>query len=111
MRLIDLSPELLQYHTEGFRTFHRHVDTLSEANGVRFLCPRWFKDNGGPVGTHSIICWDPSVPQIARPGPGRWSMVGTGLHDLSLVAGSSSVLLTDGCRWHGFVENGLVRDA
>jgi len=111
MKLTDLDAEFLQYHETDNRVFHRHKDTMEDANGVMFLCPKCFKENGGARGTHSIICWDPSVPLHAKPGPGRWNMVGTGLHDLSLVAGSSSVLLTDGCKWHGFVENGVVRDA
>lgn len=111
MKLLELDPEFLQYHDENGRIFHRHVQTIGEANGVEFACPKCFQINQGFIGTHHIICWDPTVPASARPGPGRWKLVGTGLHDLSLVAGSSSVLLTAGCMWHGFIENGNVRDA
>lgn len=110
MRLIELNPRFVVYRREGRTTYHDHVETISEADGILFLCPRCFLKNGGPVGTHSVICWSPKVPASARPGPGRWNLTGTGFDDLSLVAGSSSVLLTSGCRWHGFVTNGEVTD-
>jgi hypothetical protein len=50
------------------------------------------------------------VPDDAKPGPGRWSLVGTGFDDLTLDGdgGSRSVLLLGGCAWHGFVTNGEV---
>lgn len=86
----------------------KHVDSLSEADGVQFLCPKCFQQNNGPVGTHSVICWSPSVPQDTRPTPGRWSLSGSGLHDLTLTAASSSVLLNGGCAAHFFVQNGEI---
>ncbi len=85
---------------------------LAEASGVKFLCPKCFAANNGPVGTHAVICWSRSrgVPDDATPGPGRWRLDGTGLHDLTLNAdlpsGARSVLLIGGCGWHGFVTNG-----
>lgn len=86
------------------------VETLAEADGVMFLCPKCFADNAGPVGTHTVICWFVGkVPDDVDPKPGRWTPTGTGLADLTFVpsAGRShSVLLTGGCRWHGFVANG-----
>lgn len=87
----------------------RKVETLAEADGVQFLCPKCFDANGGAVGTHSVICWSPSVSQDTSPTPGRWELHGTSLEDLTLVAGSSSVLLTgDGCQAHFFVRNGQI---
>jgi len=109
MRLLDLEPQFLAVEEPG-RTY-RHVDTIEEADGVQFLCPKCFKANGGAVGTHSVQCWSPKVSPTETPGPGRWNLLGTGLHDLTLQAGSSSVLLTSGCRWHGFVRNGEVTGA
>jgi len=108
MRLLDLSPAFIRRGVDG--SFHE-VELIRNAHGVMFLCPKCFAANAGSVGTHPIICWVPGVPQTVSPKPGRWNLVGTGLHDLSLVAGSSSVRLTDGCKWHGFVQNGIVRDA
>jgi hypothetical protein len=86
----------------------RRVESIDEADGVMFLCPVCFQANGGPVGTHAVICWRPRVPSHIDPKPGRWEFEGTGLHDLTLVAGSSSILLTAGCRAHFFIRNGEI---
>ena len=84
---------------------------MAQADGLLFLCPKCFKANKGPVGTHSVLCWKPHVPQTMSPKPGRWNITGTGFHDLSLVAGSSSVKLMGGCNWHGHVTKGEVTGA
>jgi len=84
------------------------VDVIGQADGVIFLCPKCFHDNGGPVGTHSVICWSPAVSQDHVPRPGRWNLVGTAIDDLTLVAGSSSVQLQGGCGAHFFVRGGRV---
>ena len=107
MKITDLDATFIK--REDSHNF-RMVDTIGEADGVEFLCPMCFKENNGPVGTHAVICWSPSVPQDTSPTPGRWSMQGTGLHDLTLVAGSSSVLLKGGCQAHFFVRNGEIVD-
>lgn len=84
------------------------VEKLEDADGVMYLCPLCFKNNGGPVGTHRVLNWFVGrVPKDADPKPGRWIPHGTGLHDLTFVGPSStSVLLAGGCNWHGFVRNG-----
>lgn len=108
MKLADLEPMFLK------RLDDRHfqiVATLAEADGLQFVCPKCFNAAGMTrAGVHSIVCWAPSVPQTTSPTPGRWEMLGTGVHDLTLRAGSSSVLLTDpdGCRAHFFVTNGEI---
>jgi hypothetical protein len=110
MRLTDLEPFFLQI--EEPRRLYKQVDTLAEAQGVQFLCPKCFVDCGGSVGCHSVICWDATkgVTPEETPKPGRWQMLGTGLTDLTLRAGSSSVLLTgDGCKAHFFIEAGEIR--
>jgi hypothetical protein len=84
-------------------------DEKEGANGVLLLCPACFVQNGGRIGTHSVICWDPTVPLPPAgppPAPGRWALHGTGIDDLSLVAGSSSIALTGGCAWHGWIRDG-----
>lgn len=107
MRLRDLDAEFIR--TTGEKSFRR-VDMLAEAEGVMFLCPLCFKTNGGPVGTHRVICWTPAVGPERQPRPGRWSLHGTSIDDLTLngsvPGGARSVLLTDGCGWHGFITNG-----
>lgn len=128
VKLLDLDPQFLKRvfrHCERGPTEDRtcifvhdqpkdheewhHVDAIADADGVQFLCPVCFTKNGGPVGTHSVICWRPRVPSDVCPKPGRWELVGTGYADLSLVAGSSSVLLQDApCKAHFFVTNGQI---
>jgi hypothetical protein len=108
VKLTELEPQFLRF---GAGTY-AHADAIADADGIVFLCPKCFAANGGSIGTHSIICWQPGrVPDDARPGPGRWNFLGTGLDDLTLRAGSSSILLEGGCNWHGYIENGETRDA
>lgn len=105
MKLVDLDPFFLKWISD----VEHHTDaTFAEADGVMFLCPKCWVANSGAVGTHAVICWKPHVPQSTVPGPGRWEHKGTGFADLTLFAASSSILLTDGCRWHGFITNGEV---
>jgi hypothetical protein len=108
VRLTDLEAAFLKI-VDGCGTTFRHVDILfPEADGIFFLCPVCFVTNQGRVGTHGIICWKPHVPQTMPPGPGRWDFQGTGLQDLTLVAGSSSILLKGGCNAHFFIRNGEI---
>lgn len=86
---------------------YEHIDALP-ADGVLFQCPTCFRANGGPVGTHYVMCWQPHVPQTEPPTPGRWSFQGSSLENLTLVAGSSSVFITEGCKAHFFVRNGEI---
>lgn len=107
--LVQLNAEFLRVTSKN--TFQR-VPTLAEAHGVLFLCPKCFAEKGGAVGTHSVICWSRSAgtPDDIEPLPGRWTMVGTGIADLTLngdpPGGARSVLLGGGCGWHGHVTNG-----
>lgn len=88
----------------------RQIESLADADGLMFLCPKCFAANNGRTGTHSVICWFVGkVPDDLDPKPGRWTPQGTSLDDLTFVPGSGrshSVLLTSGCNWHGFVANG-----
>lgn len=107
MKLRELDAKFLK--RDDSHHFH-FVETIGEADGVEFLCPKCFAANGGPSGTHAVICWSPSVPQDTSPTPGRWQLQGSGLDDLTLVAGSSSVLLKGGCGAHFFVRSGAIVD-
>lgn len=107
MKLTELEPQFLKRIDDKH---FRDVDTLAEADGIVFLCPKCFAGNGNRrPGVHSVICWRPHVPQSTPPTPGRWEFQGAGYHDLSLVAGSSSILLKGGCEWHGFITNGEIK--
>lgn len=106
MDLADLEPQFLRIEAPGR---YQDVATVGEADGVMFLCPVCFKTNGGRVGTHMVLCWQPHVPQTEPPIPGRWRFEGIGYGDLTLVAGSSSIFLTGpGCGAHFFVRNGKI---
>lgn len=91
--------------------FMTNVDTLAEADGIRFLCPVCYAVNRGAVGTHSIICWfEDKVDDAVQPGPGRWKPEGTDFSDLSFVPGkkSNSILLLSGCNAHFFLTKGEI---
>jgi hypothetical protein len=103
-RLRELEGKFCKLIDQGWR----HDATFADCDGVSFLCPLCFERNGGAIGTHMVICWKPSVPAHITPGPGRWDQHGSGLDDLRLVAGSSSILLQGGCGWHGWVGNNNV---
>lgn len=108
MKLTDLDAYFLKYHDDAH--FSR-VETLAEADGVGFLCPACFIKNGGKVGTHSQLCWFRGhVPDSAHPGPGRWTPSGTGLNDLTFVAGDPPMAFSLGMQpcFHGYIENGEV---
>ena len=54
MRLLELEPKFVVTTENGCRW----VETLAEAQGVIFSCPRCFVNLGNTlVGAHSIICW------------------------------------------------------
>lgn len=106
MRFTDLDPQFIHVNDETKLTRLQKVETLQEANGVLFGCPGCYVKNGNSmIGTHRVLCLDPSIPVEWGQGPGRWPMTGTGLLDLTLTP---SVLLLGGCGWHGFVTNGEV---
>lgn len=110
MRLSDLEPQFVKAWTEDdCRHGWEDVQTIAEADGVWFLCPKCFETNGGAVGTHRILCWSPSVPIDMLPKPGRWHLEGSGYADLTLRGViSDSVLLTSGCGAHFFVRSGRI---
>lgn len=111
LKLADLEPQWIAL-IEGGR---RLVDTMAQAQGIQFLCPKYFATNNGRIGTHLVICWSRSrgVPDDVVPGPGRWKLEGTGFHDLTLAADppakKRSVKLLGGCCWHDHVTCGEIR--
>lgn len=107
MKLADLKPKFLKIvHASVWR-----ITTLEDCDGIQFLCPKCFVANYGPMGTHSVICWKPHVSQTIPPISGRWNFEGTSVDNLSLKAGSSSVLLNSGCQAQFFVKNGMIEAA
>ena len=111
MKLTDLQPQFLRRVSNSS---YVDVDTLAEADGILFLCPKCFHSGSTHVGCHSELCWfRGKVPDDCYPGPGRWTPSGTGYNDLTFVPGepkqATSVLNTTGCKAHYLVENGEVR--
>lgn len=112
MRLRDLNAKFERIEQlDGHTYFESEGVTIADADGICFLCPVCFEKNKGPIGTHSVICWRPRVPQEIRPGPGRWEFEGTSIDDLTLRAGSSSIKLESGCQAHFFVTKGEIKPA
>lgn len=106
MKLNELEPEFIKITGDAIE---RIAENITEADGILFLCPLCFQNNGNSnIGTHSVLCWQPHVPQDRDPKPGRWKFEGTGINDLTLVAGSSSILLNGGCAAHFFIRNGEI---
>ena len=107
MTFKELKPKWLKIIDS--KTFN-FTGPLEGCDGVMFLCPTCFKKKGGPVGTHSIICWKPHVPLSEHfTGPGRWKLVGASEDDISMVGEPlSSVLLQGGCDAHFTVSNGQI---
>lgn len=103
-------PKFIKLDIREDHTYYVELPSIENADGVQFLCPKCYLENNGSVGTHMIMCWQPHIPQTVSPKPGRWKFHGTGLHDLTLVAGSSSVFLKgDGCKAHFFIKKGEVQ--
>lgn len=102
MKISDLEPVFLRLEDlNSQNSTMYHTDDLSISHGVLFWCPVC---RDSPKG-HYVLCWDPSVPPIHSPGPGRWKMTGAGFNDLSLAP---SVQLHTACRAHFFVRNGEI---
>lgn len=106
MKLTSLDPHFLKHTGEGSS---QYVETLAEADGLLFLCPRCFVNNNGKVGTHSIICWFAGkVPDDLTP-KGRWETAGVGLDGLSFIGpNAASVLIGGQCQAHFYIRNGAI---
>ena len=103
----ELDGQLLALEDDN--TF-RHVDTVAEADGIRFLCPKCFQENNGPIGTHSIVIFFSKCPKAQQlMGHSGWNAAGRDLSDLTFTGpGAASVLLKTGCKYHGFIKNGTA---
>lgn len=111
MRLTELDPHFLLYCEENGRASWRQTDDIIRAQGILFLCPKCFDEHGGPVGTHSVIIWfrDRGVPDMAEPGPARWSVVSEST-DYGNLTLTPSIRFPTGCKFHGKVQGGEVHE-
>ena len=89
------------------------VNSLSESQGIIFLCPTCFIKNGrSNMGTHLVEVsfkdhdvLDGQGTRNKKGLPVRWNVSGTNYSDLTT---DPSILLEGGCGWHGFIKNGEV---
>lgn len=85
------------------------VDDSKDADGVAFMCPRCWRENGGPCGTHSMLCWFVGrVPNELSPGPGRWVINPGATIDSLTFIGPDSKSIACGKHWHGFIVDGRI---
>lgn len=100
-------------------TRHLRGARPSDVMGLHLLCPVCFINNTRLVdgewrvvaGIHAIHCLTPDAPPDMLPLPGRWQIVGDTFDEVSLVAGSSSVLLDGGCNAHFWIRDGAIHFA
>lgn len=141
MRLRDLDPWFIRYKTviktwervigdpltwkagdptetvTGPREEMDRVETLAEAQGIFFRCPKCVSRSDEPnaeglrvaQGHYLQVTFaDRGVePQQGCHGkngePTRWNVSGTGFDDLTTTP---SILLYGGCEWHGYITSG-----
>lgn len=128
MKLVDLAAQFLKAvwvatQTPGLTWMgphwgYRKVNTLAEADGIRFLCPLCWARNGGAAGTHFVLIGFVGCPADAYTldFDGKhvaWHVSGTGYHDLVLrpsinLDDPKYIQVKTRCRWHGFVGYGGV---
>jgi uncharacterized protein DUF6527 len=137
MKLIDVEPQFVRYETRidtwdviegdyetwrargcptkevtGPKEYTIPVASFAEAQGIWFLCPKCFQENGGPVGTHQCDVTfegrrvaDGHGSHGSDGKPTRWNVSGTGFENLTTTP---SILLIGGCGWHGYITDGAV---
>lgn len=88
------------------RYVYQHTDDPANAHGLWFDCPACFETNGHGVLVGFAGRNAPSPLSVGKDGkPTYWIVSGTSLDDLVLTP---SILLHDGCNWHGFVGSSGV---
>ena len=100
--LTSLAPRFIVFEPIPGKTAYRPVDRIEDAEGLRFKCPLCLT-------SHEILCWSDDAPASAVPRPGRWTLDGSGVGDLTLAEEGRPAVLQGGCGWHGRIEGGEVR--
>lgn len=105
MRLTQLAARWVVQASDDGSFRKSRDDPQPAAFGVMFLCPKCFADNGGEVGTHSVIVpfADRGVPTGFMPTMPRWSATGETLETLTT---KPSIAIQGGCGWHGWITDG-----
>jgi hypothetical protein len=95
----------------GPREYMVKVETLAEAQGIFFQCPKCaaiaHQPGRGPHYVQVTFAGRGATNAQGCHGksgePTRWEVSGTGFDDLTT---KPSILLYGGCEWHGFITNG-----
>lgn len=113
MKLSELEPRFVRYETRGGTEYNHMVESLTEAQGIEFLCPACFAKNSGSIGTHGIHVTFRNRGALDAQGshgrtgsPSRWDVTGSSHADLTLTP---SIDTTPSCTWHGHVTNGEIK--
>lgn len=83
------------------------VETLAEAQGVEFNCPRCASGHRIAVAFAGRGVLDHQGTRDKNGRPTRWQVSGTGLHDLTLSPSVDCTPSNPNC-WHGHIRNGEV---
>jgi hypothetical protein len=106
MKLTDLYPEFISIVDEKS---HKRVETLGEADGIKFLCPYHMRDNGmDPTGVHSVIIWRPKISFKIRSGSGRWEFSGTNFSNLTIGWFGYSIVLDTPLKEEFWIDRGTI---
>lgn len=96
MKLAELSPKFM---------------TIDEKRvGLVFLCPicKGTKQNNPDDHCHHVGVRFSNPLDGAPAYPRGWHRTGETLETITLAP---SIMMLDGCKWHGFVENGELKNA
>ena len=117
VRVVDLSPRWCGQPRLDLS--FSYVDDIQDAYGLLLVCPLCYINKGyTDIGVERLLLWQPSVPKEIFIDSkvfsffvesGRWHFSGTGFDDLTLINGSSSILLLgEGCNAHFWIRNGQI---
>jgi hypothetical protein len=101
MRLVDLNPQWVGYGGEGITQDGQPVPRREKV-GVEFDCPC---GAGGEYHRCYVQIANPPDGQGPLDDNSKWTMSGDSFENLTLIP---SIQRMDGCRWHGFVTNGVI---
>jgi hypothetical protein len=89
-------------------TYIPQVQTLSEAQGVEFDCPKCTSGHRIAVAFAGRGVLDHQASRDKAGRPTRWQVSGTSLGDLTLSPSVDCTGSDPNC-WHGFVTNGEIK--